>query len=1160
MSSLIFDARVNSDQLKRDVDRVNRTVRDMTDEVSQEGGKLDGVFRKVGAGIATYFAAGSLSSFAQEIVKVRGEFQKFEAVLTNTLDGDAVKASGLLAGLSEFAAKTPYQLQDITENFVKLANQGIVLTQDELVKLGDFAAVTGKPIGQLFEAIMDINNPERWKEFGSRITTEGEKVAISFRGQRVEFERTIEGAKNAIAQLGTMKGVEGTMAVISKTLNGQISNFQDAWDRMLNELGKANEGTFSGLISGATSLVQNYAKVIDYLKILVATLGAAKAASIVYNIVLHEQAAVTAMVAASNGVYSRSLAYQVLWVERSQKAHALLGKTMLTNPYVLATAAVVALVAGIALLNKRFEESIDAKKKYDERTKQVAATYDAERQKVSALITTLKDASEAESKRAEALRELQNMYPDIFKNLDIHSVKLADLAEKERQATEALAERTLEEQKSFIQTLRARQSALQAMKAEAKSAPVGAYDGSLTPETWDVFKEKELTAASEELTLAVEKYNQMLSDRMNAEKATREDAEKTIQQRIREADSIQKLDTLLKSWQQTLLSATTQKDRDRLQTEINQIEAAMNRMKGVATKPDDRTDAEKIAEDIEAQRKAYEDYYIMVRQMGHEWADEEYKILLQQGKNFEEYLKNRLAAAGTNVTEMLEVVRAADAAGVSFYTAQAQITPISTKPLTSALDSKTLGTKEPNAVLNNMEKWAKWAKTIKDEIKDWDIEDVEQGAQNLSMLFGDMSGQVRDIDEGLSDALGNMSQIFNGIANLVSGNPLQQLAGITGLMTTMYTMGMDSSQEEKRLSRPWEEFEKWISASNRALQQYITLRDNAIGEERYGATDNVIEQTRLDIAEAEDRLEKLKLSFKFSDSGWFNEPWKQILSDAQKKAEEIGATLTLTDEGGFGAGPWSKAWGIFTADISEIVTDATGKFSIDKLNELINNGTITDQKIIEAVDNYNKLLSDLTAAEQAKQELLTATLSSNITDSIVDGFRNGERTIEDFADNFEDLMRNALLNAMKIKMLEPEIAKWTNTFMEYMESAGLDDDETAALRGDWNRIIAASAAYLKGLEDSAGIVTDATNAAQQTGLSGAIKGITEETAGMIAGHMYAIRELQSKNYVRATEQLDAVNQSITHLAKIEGNTTYHSTKLDSIDKRLSEMNGYLRDL
>lgn len=462
-------------------------------------------------------------------------------------------------------------------------------------------------------------------------------------------------------------------------------------------------------------------------------------------------------------------------------------------------------------------------------------------------------------------------------------------------------------------------------------------------------------------------------------------------------------------------------------------------------------------------------------------------------------------------------------------------------------------------MLNNMEKWAKWAKTIKEEIKDWDIKDVEDGAQGLSMLFGEMSGQVRDIDEGLSSALQNMSQVFSSIANIASGNPLQQLAGITGLMTTMYTMGMDSSQEEKQLSKPWVEFEKWVSASNRALQQYIALRDNAIGQERYAATDKVIDQTKQDITEAEKRLNDLKLSFKFVDSGWFNEPWKQIMSDAEKKAKEIGATLTMTDNGGFGAASWNKTWGIFTADISEIVTDATGKFSVDKLNDLINNGTITDQKVIDAVDNYNKLLSDLTAAEQEKQALLTATLSSNITDSIIDGFRNGERTIEDFADNFEDLMRNALLNAMKIKLLEPEIAKWTNTFMQYMESAGLDDNETAALKGEWDRIIAASAAYLKGLEDTAGIVTGATDAAQQSGLSGAIKGITEETAGMIAGHMYAIRELQSKNYMRGTEQLDAINQSITHLAEIAINTRYNA-KLNSIDERMKDTNAYLKAL
>ena len=78
------------------------------------------------------------------------------------------------------------------------------------------------------------------------------KLATSLDAYQVTFFRSL------LAGL-----TEGTMEVISKTLQGQISNFQDAWDRMLNDLGTANEGTFAGLIGGATSLVQNYETVID---------------------------------------------------------------------------------------------------------------------------------------------------------------------------------------------------------------------------------------------------------------------------------------------------------------------------------------------------------------------------------------------------------------------------------------------------------------------------------------------------------------------------------------------------------------------------------------------------------------------------------------------------------------------------------------------------------------------------------------------------------------------------------------------------------------------------------------------------------------------------------------------------------------------------------
>lgn len=57
----------------------------------------------------------------------------------------------------------------------------------------------------------------------------------------------------------------------SKTITGQISNLGDALDMMFNNIGQANEGIISDVISGATYIVENYEKILDILKILIAT-------------------------------------------------------------------------------------------------------------------------------------------------------------------------------------------------------------------------------------------------------------------------------------------------------------------------------------------------------------------------------------------------------------------------------------------------------------------------------------------------------------------------------------------------------------------------------------------------------------------------------------------------------------------------------------------------------------------------------------------------------------------------------------------------------------------------------------------------------------------------------------------------------------------------
>lgn len=64
----------------------------------------------------------------------------------------------------------------------------------------------------------------------------------------------------AIFQRMTDKG--GTFynmqEIQAETLQGKISNLKDAFDVMLNDIGKANDGIFKGMISTATELLKHW--------------------------------------------------------------------------------------------------------------------------------------------------------------------------------------------------------------------------------------------------------------------------------------------------------------------------------------------------------------------------------------------------------------------------------------------------------------------------------------------------------------------------------------------------------------------------------------------------------------------------------------------------------------------------------------------------------------------------------------------------------------------------------------------------------------------------------------------------------------------------------------------------------------------------------------
>ena len=175
-------------------------------------------------GIAAAFTVGAVVNFGKAVLDTTAKFQKFEAVLRTTLGSDSA-ATEALQNIKQFATTTPFAVDEVTGAFIKLANQGFTPTVSELTKLGDLAASTGKSFDQLAEAIIDaqVGEFERLKEFGVRAKVSGDQVTFTFKGVETQVKNTSQAIQSYVLGLGEAEGVTGSMAGISQTLGGKIS-------------------------------------------------------------------------------------------------------------------------------------------------------------------------------------------------------------------------------------------------------------------------------------------------------------------------------------------------------------------------------------------------------------------------------------------------------------------------------------------------------------------------------------------------------------------------------------------------------------------------------------------------------------------------------------------------------------------------------------------------------------------------------------------------------------------------------------------------------------------------------------------------------------------------------------------------------------------------
>lgn len=203
------------------------------------------------------FGVTSIAAIGVAALKTAGDFEQLEARLF-TLTGSAEGAAKAFDLITQFAAKTPFQVQEVTDAFARLKAQGVEPTEKILKSVGDTAAANGKSFLQFTEALLDAQTGqfERLKEFGIVSRTEGEKVSFTFRGVTTEVKKSSEAIRGYLLSIGETQ-FAGAMERQSATLQGAFSNLQDALALLANAFGK------SGLSAEVGQLARDMAGLAD---------------------------------------------------------------------------------------------------------------------------------------------------------------------------------------------------------------------------------------------------------------------------------------------------------------------------------------------------------------------------------------------------------------------------------------------------------------------------------------------------------------------------------------------------------------------------------------------------------------------------------------------------------------------------------------------------------------------------------------------------------------------------------------------------------------------------------------------------------------------------------------------------------------------------------
>lgn len=365
----------------------------------------------------------AIKRFGSDVIEATGKMQQLQVALSTILQ-DKSKADQLIADIVQFAAKTPFNLDDVATGAKQLLAYGSSADNvvNELSMLGDVASGLQIPIGQLIYLYGTLRTQGRamtvdirqfagrgipiYEELAKVLGVSKDQVGELVKEGKVGFKEVEQAFKNMTSEGGKFANL---MESSAGTWPQRLSNIEDTLFQKMNEFGNKYKEVFEFGIGTAEDLVESLDDVLSVMGGLIAAYGTYKAALITAAVAQKAVGFVESI--RLIGMYRKELGLATA----AQQAFNVASKS---NVYVALLATLVGISTAIYMYTKRTNEATVAQETLNSVNKKADEEFSKQAATVDRLSGVLKSETSSLDQKKKALSDLQAIIPSYNASLD----------------------------------------------------------------------------------------------------------------------------------------------------------------------------------------------------------------------------------------------------------------------------------------------------------------------------------------------------------------------------------------------------------------------------------------------------------------------------------------------------------------------------------------------------------------------------------------------------------------------------------------------------------------------------------------------------------------------------------------------------------------------